>query len=149
MPKSRAEYDSGTKTFRIYDEDDEVILECNLANPLLGDSLGGGGGLEYVETLWGESAAMADTSIATSSALEAGDYLLRFYSSTLAAVGSRPGYKVNAGSTVWVLSAASSSGVPCIASEEVTLAASDTLNLRGSNSNNTAVRYTLEIWRIT
>lgn len=104
-----------------------------------------GGGLKYVDTLYGTSAATSDTSIATSAALAAGTYLCKFYESHNS-LGGQCGYKINSGSTIWVLGPGGNSSPSATMALEITVTAGQTLDLRGANGSATTSSYALEIW---
>lgn len=104
-----------------------------------------GGGLNYVDTLFGTSTSTSDTSIATSAALAAGTYLCKFYESHNAS-GGQCGYKINSGSTIWVLGPSGNFSPGATMALEITVTAGQTLDLRGTNGSGTTSSYGLEIW---
>jgi hypothetical protein len=111
------------------------------------DALAGGGGLDYVETLYGSTTSGTDVSLDTSAALSAGTYLCRFALMDQG-TGSKVGYKINAGSTVWASTPGGTTnrvGGHYI-SMEITVSASDTINLRGMNNAAQEMVGSCEIW---
>jgi hypothetical protein len=104
--------------------------------------------LQYLETVWGNTASGTEVTVASSSALAAGTYLCRISCGSIGDTepyGVGLGYRIDSGSTVWA-----GNGTALLNSflwsVEITVTAAQVIHIRGLTDSGYTCPFSMEIW---